>query len=83
MGWTRQEAASQQAKRDSEDSFQAKLKSDHLESIAKHTTNDPIVNILSFSGRFTEPEVRNAAVAKLQARPDLEADLIELLKYKD
>ncbi len=41
---------------------------------------DPLVNILSFTGRFHDEDVRAAALAKIKSRPDWEGELIALLE---
>jgi hypothetical protein len=51
----------------------------HLADIAAHTTADPILNILSLTGRFHDADVRQAAVEKVKSHPDWEAELIRLL----
>lgn len=51
----------------------------HLDKIAAHQPEDPLVNILSLTGRYHDADVRNAAVEKVKSRPDWEAELIRLL----
>ena len=56
-----------------------KLHNQHLEYIAEQKPTDPIVNILSLTGRFHDADVRDAAVNKVKTHPDWEAELIRLL----
>lgn len=51
----------------------------HLAWIAEQKPTDPIVNILSLTGRFHDRDVRDSAVAKVKSHPDWEAELIRLL----
>lgn len=55
------------------------LQQQHLRYIAEQRPEDPVVNILSLTGRFHEDVVRNAAVASVKSHPDWEAQLIDLL----
>lgn len=63
----------------SEQQWQQKQQNEHLLSIQNHKPEDPLVNILSLTGRFHDPSVRDAAVAKVKERPDWEQELIRLL----
>ncbi len=51
----------------------------HLEYIAQQQLTDPIVNILSLTGRYTDAVVRNAAIEKVKMHPNWEDELIRLL----
>ena len=51
----------------------------NLAWIAGQQPTDPILNILSLTGRFHDSEVRDSAVAKVKSHPDWEAELIRLL----
>jgi hypothetical protein len=83
QGWVRTEAAHAQNIQLEQTSRDEQLTQDHLKWIAEQTAKEPIINIIALTGRFTEPVVRTAALAKLNERPDLEGDLIDLLNNKD
>lgn len=68
---------------ESEQQWEQKQQNEHLLSIQRHRPEDPLVNILSLTGRFHDAEVRNAAVAKVKERPDWEQELISLLNETD
>jgi hypothetical protein len=51
----------------------------HIAWIAQQKPTDPIVNILSLTGRFHDADVRDSAIAKVKSHPDWEAELIRLL----
>ncbi|GAB4032600.1 hypothetical protein [Spirosoma gilvum] len=53
-----------------------------LDEIAVQKPTDPIINLLSHSNRFRDDDVREAALAKIQAHPNWEAEILELLKDK-
>jgi hypothetical protein len=55
------------------------LNESHLKWIAEQKPTDPIVNILSLTGRFHDSPVRDSAIAKVKSHPDWEAELIRLL----
>ncbi len=52
---------------------------EHLDRIAKQTPEDSIVNILCFTGRYHDPEVRNAAIAKVKSHANWEDEMIKIL----
>ncbi|HEX5624370.1 MAG TPA: hypothetical protein VFX48_00020 [Saprospiraceae bacterium] len=55
------------------------LRSQHLSQIAEHKTSDPIINMLPFTGRFHDSDIRDSAIAKVKSHPDWEAEMIRLL----
>lgn len=52
---------------------------EHLAFIASQTPTDPILNILSLTGRFHDTDVRDSAIAKVKSHADWEAQLLALL----
>ncbi|MBK8557993.1 MAG: hypothetical protein IPL65_20615 [Lewinellaceae bacterium] len=55
------------------------FKQQQLAFIASQTDTNSIVNILSSSGRFNDPELRNASIEKIKSHPNWEGDLIYVL----
>lgn len=53
-----------------------------LEYIASQTASDPILPLLGHTNRFQQDTVRQAALAKIKAHPNWEADILALLKNK-
>lgn len=82
LGWMRGEQAAQKAHIEYQIAEDQRRIQENLEWIAQQKPEDPIINIISFTGRFTEKAVRDAALAKLQSHADLEGDLVDLLKHK-
>ena len=58
---------------------EASLKDNYWKSINEYKAGDPLVYILSFTGRFHDQDIKDAAVAKVKSNPDWEDKLIELL----
>ncbi len=53
---------------------------DDLTLIAEQKPMDPLVNILSYTARFHDADVRSAALAKVKEKPDWEAQLLQLFE---
>lgn len=79
FGWFRASAKENAARTEYYQQREQSQHQQHLDQIAAHQPEDPLVNILSLTGRYHDPEVRNAAVEKVKSRPDWEAELIRLL----
>lgn len=54
----------------------------HLDQIAAHKAEDSILGLLAFSTPYQADDVRQAALDKIKAHPDWEAQLLELLTNK-
>jgi hypothetical protein len=67
------------AKIEDEKNEPARQREEDLELITMQTVRDPITIVLPLTGRTQDSTVRAAAVAKIIARPDWEAELIVLL----
>lgn len=80
-GWFRAQSVQQTAVWNAAVQQYDELQRQHLEQIEQHTEQQPILDIIAFTGRFTQPAVRQAALLKLQSRPNLEAEVIELLQH--
>jgi hypothetical protein len=78
-GWVKISAQSQAAQIQRIHEDDRRIHQEHLSYISEQKPTDPIVNILSLTGRFHEEDVRTAAIAKIKEHPDWEADLIRLL----
>jgi hypothetical protein len=78
--WIRLDMANQQAVAASEQADEIRRHQENLDYIAKQTPADPILNIITFTGRFQDEDVREAALEKFSRRSDLEGDLIALLR---
>lgn len=83
FGWFRASAQQAAARTEAERQRQDGLHQQHLDFIAAQKITDPILNILSLSGRFHDDDVRNAAIEKIKAHPDWEDELIRLLSDTD
>lgn len=79
FGWFRASARQNAEQADYQQQREQSQHQQHLDQIAAHQPDDPLVNILSLTGRYHDAEVRNAAVEKVKSRPDWEAELIRLL----
>jgi hypothetical protein len=53
---------------------------ENLETIAAQKVDDPIVILLSYSSRYQPDDVRQAALAKIKAHPNWEAEMVALLQ---
>ena len=51
----------------------------NLETIAAQKPEDPLVNVLGYSSRHQPEDVRQAALAKIKAHPNWEAEMIAVL----
>ncbi len=80
FGWLRDSAKQQTARMEESKERYDNRQVEHLDFINKQKPTDPILNLLSLSGRFTPQEVRSAAVAKIKSHPDWEAELIKVLE---
>jgi hypothetical protein len=79
FGWFRASARQSADRIEYQQQRDESIHQQHLADIAAFQPSDPLVNILSLTGRFHDPDVRNAAVEKVKSRPDWEAELIRLL----
>ncbi|MFN0216097.1 MAG: hypothetical protein ACKVT2_17700 [Saprospiraceae bacterium] len=79
FGWYRASSQQQRARIEYENNRNSEQHDKHLAYIAEQKLSDPIVNILSLTGRFHDSDVRDAAIAKVKSQPDWEAELIRLL----
>lgn len=79
FGWFRASAQQAAARVESERQWNDKIHNEHLEFVAAQKPDDPIVNILSLTGRFHDADVREAAIEKVKSHPDWEDELIRLL----
>ncbi|MGA0557845.1 hypothetical protein ACO2Q8_14405 [Larkinella sp. VNQ87] len=52
----------------------------NLETIAAQKTDDPIINLLGYSSRYQPDDIRQAALAKIKAHPNWEAEILALLQ---
>lgn len=53
-----------------------------LDEVAAHKPGDPVINLLGYSSRSQDEDVRQAALVKIKAHPNWEADLLDLLTHK-
>ena len=79
FGWFRASARQNADRIEYQQQRDESIHQQHLADIAAFQPSDPLVNILSLTGRYHDPEVRNAAIEKVKSRPDWEAELIRLL----
>ena len=80
LGWFRA-SSQQQAKQLQQNQEDYKNRHEqHLNLIAEQKLSDGILNIIPFTGRFHDKEVRLAAIAKIKEKPDWEDKLLELLE---
>ena len=79
FGWFRASARQSADRIEYQQQRDESIHQQHLADIAAFQPSDPLVNILSLTGRYHDPEVRNAAIEKVKSRPDWEAELIRLL----
>lgn len=59
------------------------IKDEYWKTLNNFKPGDPLVYILSLTGRFHDDDVRLAAVAKVKSNPDWENELINLLETPD
>ena len=79
FGYIRAKKQQQAANIEYEKSRDDQQHENHMTWIAEQKPTDPIVNILSLTGRYHDSDVRDSAVAKVLSHPDWEAQLIYLL----
>lgn len=60
-----------------------RLHDDHMNRIVNHKPEDGMLNIIVFTGRYHDEDIRSAAVAKIKENPSWEAELIDLLSNED
>ncbi|SFE70940.1 hypothetical protein [Spirosoma endophyticum] len=53
-----------------------------LDEVAAYKSGDPIITLLGYSGRYQDDDVRQAALVKIKAHPNWEAELLDLLTHK-
>ncbi|GAB3913631.1 hypothetical protein GCM10028803_58030 [Larkinella knui] len=87
VGYVRESARSAEAEMAQRAEQEDRLHRENLETIAAQKVDDPIVTLLGYSGRYQPDDVRQAALAKIKAHPNWEAELIALLqsewRYKE
>jgi hypothetical protein len=79
FGWLKISAQQQQAKMEQAQDRETKIHDEHLKLIAEQKPSDPILNIISLTGRFHDEDIRSAAIAKVKEKPDWENKLLDLL----
>lgn len=79
VGYIRDSAQQVEAKITSQIDRQDRQHQLNLNEIAAHKPEDAIVGLLVFTTRYHDDDVRQAALAKIKAHPDWEANLLELL----
>lgn len=79
FGWYRAQSQQQAANIEYERTQNDEQHEKNLAWIAEQKPTDPILNILSFTGRFHDKDVKDSALAKVKSHPDWEAELIRLL----
>ncbi|WP_040005779.1 hypothetical protein [Fibrisoma limi] len=82
VGYERDSAARAQAELESMQQQQDQWHQQNLDYIASQTSKDPIINILSYTNRFQYEDVRQAALEKVKAHPDWEAQILALLDHE-
>ncbi|QHT66445.1 hypothetical protein GXP67_07125 [Rhodocytophaga rosea] len=80
VGYLRDSAKAQAAEIASRMEQEDRWHQENLNQIAAYKPEDPLINILGFSGRYQPEDIKKAALAKIKAHPDWETKLLELLK---
>ncbi|MFZ1703939.1 MAG: hypothetical protein WAT79_06305 [Saprospiraceae bacterium] len=79
FGWIKSSAQKNRAIVQYEADRNDQIDKEHLLSIENFQMTDPLVNILSLTGKFHDDAVKNAAVQKVKSKPVWEEELIMLL----
>ncbi|MBD2705861.1 hypothetical protein IC229_35010 [Spirosoma sp. BT702] len=82
VGYFRDSARQALVKQAGEQEQQDRWRQQTLDFIATQTPNDPMIHLLIHTGQFQPTDVRQAAIAKVKAHPEWEAELLALLKHK-
>jgi hypothetical protein len=80
FGWFKASAQQQKTRIESRQSDDSRIHDEHLKQISEQKPTDAIVNLMPFTGRFHDEDVRSAALAKVKEKPDWENQLIALLE---
>lgn len=79
VGYFREAAQLAEVKMAQQTAQENHLHRQSLETVAAQKPEDPIVTLLNYSSRYQPEDVRQAALAKIKAHPNWEAELIALL----
>lgn len=82
-GYFRESAQQAAAELATQKADQERWRQDDLKTIAAQQLHDPIYNLLGYTNRFQDADIREAALSKLKARPNWERELLEVLTNKD
>lgn len=80
LGYLRESAKSAQTYAAEEGAQRDRWHQQIMDEIAAQKPTDPIINLLSHSNRFRDDDVRAAALEKIKAHPNWEAEILALLK---
>lgn len=79
IGWMRDGMATAQAVENSEKERMERFETEQVAFLEQQTPADPLINVLSVTSPNTIEALRTVALRKVAERPQLEAELIELL----
>jgi hypothetical protein len=79
FGWMRDEMATQVAVENSEKERMERFETEQVAYLEQQTPADPLINVLSLTSPNTLDALRTVALRKVAERPNLEAELIEIL----
>ena len=82
VGYVRESVQQAQARVARQISDEKRWHQIRLDEIAVHKPGDPIITLLGYSGRYQDDDVRQAALVKIKAEPNWEAELLSLLTHK-
>jgi hypothetical protein len=82
-GYMQVTSKNQKAQIEQHNADEQRLHDEHMKRIVNHKQEDGILNIVVFTGRYHDEDIRTAAVAKIKENPSWEADLIDLINNVD
>ena len=82
VGYVRESIQQAQARVDRQLADEKRWHQIRLNEVTAHKPGDPIITLLGYSGRYQDGDVRRAALVKIKAYPNWEAELLDLLTYK-
>jgi hypothetical protein len=82
VGYVRESVQQAQARVARQISDEKRWHQNRLDEVTAHKPGDPIITLLGYSGRYQDDDVRQAALVKIKAHPNWEAELLNLLTHK-